>query len=198
VARQLGFAAANFWVRFRSTPRRTAPDTAFNDVATFFTARGVAQALRGIPVTANDIDATPENLLDGYFMYAKIWLRTYAPAVSVDRHELEINTRFALSLPVAFAGVATTRTIMTNIHGPVTAFVIIGVLVLAVGLALFVLLRGIEARRWEGFDALRNYVAAWHVLNNPPPNDTIITAAGLTTAERRPRRADVRMGSRRR
>lgn len=175
VTRHIGFTVAkriSTWRRPDAWYR--SPVNAFKHAAVDFTAEGIAEALRGLPITVDGNDATPDTLMKGYFSYTKLWLRRYAPDSGVDRHELEINVLFSLALPIAVAGGAGGRAILTAIQNPAwwAVVAIIGAMILlTLSCSFFILTRGIQIRKWENVDSLRDYVALWHVLNNPPPTE---------------------------
>src|SRR5262249_16002811 len=104
MARQIGFSIADRISTWRSNVWRTSPSNAFKYAKGYFNADGVTESLRGLPVTVDGNDATPDTLMNGYFLYTKLWLRTYAPSSGVDRHELEINVLYSLALPMVAAG----------------------------------------------------------------------------------------------
>lgn len=174
VTRHVGFTAANCISTRRSAAWYRNPANAFEHAAADFTAEGIAEALRGLPITVDGNDATSDTLMKGYFSYTKIWLRRYAPDSGVDRHELEVNVLFSLALPIAVAGGAGGRAILTAIRNPAwwaVVAIISAMILLALSCSFFVLTRGIQARKWETLDSLKDYVAVWHVLNNPPSTE---------------------------
>jgi len=86
------------------------------------------------------------------FFYCKLWLRSRAPALSVDQIELEINSLLAMLLPAVFLPV----TLLVSLSGPVRlAAGLVGFTL--VGLVwVFVLWRASQLRRAERWEAVRN------------------------------------------
>jgi membrane protein required for beta-lactamase induction len=67
VTRHVGFTAANRISTWRSAASHRSPANAFKHAAADFTAEGIAEALRGLPITVDGKDATPDTLMKGYF-----------------------------------------------------------------------------------------------------------------------------------
>jgi hypothetical protein len=172
-ARTAGFLLAERISKGSSLSWNLPPSAAFDHAAAYFSMRSIVQALEGVPVVRDGQEPTRDSLLPGHFNYAKVWLRTYAPGASVDRHEFEVNVRLALAVAIAPGGLALTRYITEqalNLPWSVVALIAGAAIVASCSLAYFVLRRGIGTRQWERRDGLVNYIAAWHVLRNPPPS----------------------------
>jgi len=152
-------------------------------VAKRFSAVGLAESLCGTPIVTNADDPAHPELTNGYFTYTKLWLRTYAPVASVDLLEMEINVRLALTIPVAFAGLASTRLLANetlshlSLRGQVIMVALLNTA--AIALAMFVFWRGLRLRRLERIDSLTNYVAAWHILRLRPQEQVVANDAAL-------------------
>lgn len=110
---------------------------------------------------------------DGYFTYCKFWLRHYAPGMSIDSHELEINARFTLFTPVLLSLPVAVRVFLWDkITTPLFVILLIVAFLVGLLLAYFLMRRGLDGQRYERQDALDFYIATWLVRNNPPPNPT--------------------------
>ncbi|HYY10869.1 MAG TPA: hypothetical protein VE781_08005, partial [Kineosporiaceae bacterium] len=172
LCRTVGFGLEERWERRAAgrDPLTPGSSVALEYVQQQYTRDGIVAALEGTPVfdpPQPGHEVTPQHVHDGNFAFAKYWLRVHAPSMSVDRHEIDVNVRLALVLPVALAALA----IVPNrdlLFGPGAAdrplAVAIGVTLPTLALAAFVLWSGMRSRRDEKIDALQRYVAAYHVL----------------------------------
>lgn len=133
-----------------------------------FGSSATAAALGGTSMLYGD-----KHIRDGYFTYCKFWLRQYAPNMSIDSHELEINARFTLSTPVALSlPVVIVASFRDEITTPPVIKLLIVMTLVSLALAYLLMRRGIDGQRYERQDALIFYIATWLVHDNPPPNLT--------------------------
>lgn len=108
---------------------------------------------------------------EGYFTYCKFWLRHFAPGMSIDSQELEINARFTLSTPVALSlPVIVWVFWVDDVTASCGITLLVAGLLIGVVLACMLLRRGLDGQRYERQDALDFYIATWLVRGNPPPD----------------------------
>jgi hypothetical protein len=111
-------------------------------------------------------------LLPGYFDYCKHWLRRYSRDSNVDRHELQINARLALLLPIAM--LAPTAIVVLVQLEEISAWSGSGLLLTSIVaaasmyMAWFLLYRALERQGDERCDSLNYYVAGWLTFENAP------------------------------
>lgn len=158
----------------------------FKCAETRFTYEGIRQAFEGVPVPLNEGEPTRPGASHASFQYTKAWLRTYAPSLSIDRLEFEINVRLALVAPVALAGAVACRAIFESRTQSVdptwlaTVSLLAAAVAAAAGLAWLLLRAGLQARSNETLDSLLNYIVAWHVAKHPPPDHAAQASPGVS------------------
>lgn len=179
-SRSSGFALAGLGrrrVRRLAQLSHRTPEEVLLQVQRNFGTRVVEGCLRSTDLLAHEPAVSePEaySLRPGYYKYCKLWLRHYSPEASVDKHELEINVRFALVIPVVLAlPVLVARTdFLTGprIGGePLDWATFVISVALSTGLAWLLLVKGLKAQGYEGLDSLNNFVAMWLVKGTAPP-----------------------------
>jgi hypothetical protein len=164
LARMVGFQVANRVRRPADVP--PSDEEVYASARARFGNEAVNLAMR----TSMMVDANGA-LLPGYFTYCKLWLRRHSAAMSMDQHELEINARFALAVPVAVSPLVILRLLASRDEPRLNISVATLLVAVLVGCALsyFLLKRGLSVQAYERQDALNYYVAVWLVYNSPPP-----------------------------
>ena len=145
---------------------RPEPDQVLQTAKEHFGSSATAGALAGTSL----LDGHGQ-MREGYFTYCKFWLRHFAPGMSIDSQELEINARFTLSTPVALSLPVVVWVLwMDGVTASWGITLLVAGLLIGVVLACMLLRRGLDGQRYERQDALDFYIATWLVRGNPPPD----------------------------